>query len=375
MGDCICGDETRGRGVLVNAIRARIQRSQCRDCGWNTQHELYCNKVTKHDAWVNIAKQFGCSAAAVKKKMYRMLASFHRDKVKGKRSVGTGREREIQSQPEDNAANQIEQHTAVIEDAEVLSEEPTMQEETHVKHDVFARHTTKHKSAKELKHNPRSSGALYLSSPLTGFPFELFAEQEENVPGRGILDERSIRLDKGELGPGGRRDKNCHWTARCYQRSFLLLSTILPPSVSSPVLPSHLLQLQHRGVHVCPNTQYLRRRHLSARYKICMHNKLHDAYVGDVKCGQRLYVGHHVYATAVTLVCGTHPTDIQVAPTAACSTDVDQFAFVPRNVLCTLVHTAADTRRRMPKFNILNNVSEHFLTRFSYSFLPTDAVF
>ncbi|KAJ8866690.1 hypothetical protein PR048_032551 [Dryococelus australis] len=51
----------------------------------NPQHGLYYNKVTKHDAWVNLAKQFECSAAEVKKKMDSMLASFRREKAKGKK--------------------------------------------------------------------------------------------------------------------------------------------------------------------------------------------------------------------------------------------------------------------------------------------------
>ncbi|KAJ8879623.1 hypothetical protein PR048_020231 [Dryococelus australis] len=40
-----------------------------------------------------------------------------------------------------------------------------------------------------------------------------------------------------------------------------------------------------------------------------------------------------------------NPSDRQEAPSTACSTAVDQFAFLSRNLLCMQVHTAADTRR------------------------------
>ncbi|KAJ8894290.1 hypothetical protein PR048_006905 [Dryococelus australis] len=66
------------------------------------------------------------------------------------------------------------------------------------------------------------------------------------------------------------------------------------------------------------------------------------------------------------------------APSAACSTAVDQFVLVLCNLLCTHAHTAADTLRRLPKLNfdlnILNGLSEHFVTRVSCFCSPTDAV-
>ncbi|KAJ8896130.1 hypothetical protein PR048_001473 [Dryococelus australis] len=61
-----------------------------------------------------------------------------------------------------------------------------------------------------------------------------------------------------------------------------------------------------------------------------------------------------------------------------CSTAVDQFTFVLCNLLRAQVHTAANSRRRLPKFNfnlnILKGRSEHFVTGVSCFCPPTDAV-
>lgn len=57
----------------------------------NPKHGLYYNKVKKHDAWVIIDEIIGCRAGEAKKKMDSMLASYRREKAKGKKSVGTGK--------------------------------------------------------------------------------------------------------------------------------------------------------------------------------------------------------------------------------------------------------------------------------------------
>ncbi|XP_050298442.1 uncharacterized protein LOC126737557 [Anthonomus grandis grandis] len=61
---------------------------------WNPKHGLYYNKIKKHDAWVNIGQNMQCGSEEVKKKMESMLASFRREKSKGKKSVGTGKGRQ-----------------------------------------------------------------------------------------------------------------------------------------------------------------------------------------------------------------------------------------------------------------------------------------
>lgn len=58
---------------------------------WNPRHGLYYNKIKKHDAWVSISNAIGRSVAETKKKMESLLASFRREKAKGKESIGTGK--------------------------------------------------------------------------------------------------------------------------------------------------------------------------------------------------------------------------------------------------------------------------------------------
>ncbi|KAJ8889458.1 hypothetical protein PR048_008957 [Dryococelus australis] len=99
----------------------------------------------------------------------------------------------------------------------------------------------------------------------------------------------------------------------------------------------------------------------------CVHNKLRDtkANNGGVTCVQCLYIGNHEIHKLTCHCCDACPWDIgnltvrQAAQCAACSTAVDQFAFV----LYMQVHTAVETRRhllvrrrRLLKFNINLNI-------------------
>lgn len=45
----------------------------------------------KHDAWQTIAQNIGCEIIEVKSKMTSLLSSFWREKVKIKKSMGTGK--------------------------------------------------------------------------------------------------------------------------------------------------------------------------------------------------------------------------------------------------------------------------------------------
>lgn len=58
---------------------------------WNPKHGFYYNKLKKHDAWVSISTRMNCGSQEVKKKMESMLASFRREKAKGKKLIGTGK--------------------------------------------------------------------------------------------------------------------------------------------------------------------------------------------------------------------------------------------------------------------------------------------
>nr|CAH7716259.1 unnamed protein product [Callosobruchus chinensis] len=54
---------------------------------------LYYNKIKKYDAWVSIAEVMACETTEVKKKMESLLASFRREKLKGTKTIGTGKGR------------------------------------------------------------------------------------------------------------------------------------------------------------------------------------------------------------------------------------------------------------------------------------------
>lgn len=56
---------------------------------WNPKHGLYYNKTKKQDAWGCIAEAMGCSTEEVKKKMESILASFRREKAKGRKIAGS----------------------------------------------------------------------------------------------------------------------------------------------------------------------------------------------------------------------------------------------------------------------------------------------
>lgn len=58
---------------------------------WNPKHGFYYNKIKKHDAWVKISDEMQLPKDEVKKKMESILASFRREKGKGKKSIGTGK--------------------------------------------------------------------------------------------------------------------------------------------------------------------------------------------------------------------------------------------------------------------------------------------
>lgn len=60
---------------------------------WNPKHRLYYNKLKKYDAWTIIDENLGCAPGEAKKKMDSILASFRREKAKGKHSIGTGKGR------------------------------------------------------------------------------------------------------------------------------------------------------------------------------------------------------------------------------------------------------------------------------------------
>ncbi|KAJ8888348.1 hypothetical protein PR048_007838 [Dryococelus australis] len=85
---------------------------------------------------------------------------------------------------------------------------------------------------------------------------------------------------------------------------------------------------------------FCKRRRVPAAVCTCVHSKLRDTQANG---------GWRDMRSAPVDRQPGNPSDRQAAQSAACSTAVDQFAFVPCNLSCTPVHTAADTRRRLPK--------------------------
>lgn len=58
---------------------------------WQSTHNWYHNKLKKHDAWCDIAKEMETTVDIVKAKVNSLLSSFRREKSKQEASMGTGR--------------------------------------------------------------------------------------------------------------------------------------------------------------------------------------------------------------------------------------------------------------------------------------------
>ncbi|XP_045123110.1 uncharacterized protein LOC123511361 isoform X2 [Portunus trituberculatus] len=68
-----------------------IETYRKRDVIWDPKHVHHFNKLRKQDAWEEIAKEMGSSADVCKKKMEYLLAALRREKMKMKKSTGTGK--------------------------------------------------------------------------------------------------------------------------------------------------------------------------------------------------------------------------------------------------------------------------------------------
>lgn len=60
---------------------------------WNPNDNNYHMKTYKLDAWKKIATKVNCEVDDVKQKITSLLSSFRREKLKIKRSTGTGKGR------------------------------------------------------------------------------------------------------------------------------------------------------------------------------------------------------------------------------------------------------------------------------------------
>ena len=71
-------------------IKKLIETYQKRDLIWDPKHVHHYNKQRKQDAWEEIAKEMGTSVDVCKKMEY-LLAALRREKMKMKKSTGTGK--------------------------------------------------------------------------------------------------------------------------------------------------------------------------------------------------------------------------------------------------------------------------------------------
>lgn len=67
-----------------------IQHYQLHPVLWNPKHNNYFSKTKKHEAWEIIAKDLMRDVEDVKRKGLSLLASYRREKAKGKKTMGTG---------------------------------------------------------------------------------------------------------------------------------------------------------------------------------------------------------------------------------------------------------------------------------------------
>jgi hypothetical protein len=58
---------------------------------WGPKHPMHFNKIRKQDAWEELGKEMNRPVDECKKKMENLLSSFRREKMKMRKSSGTGK--------------------------------------------------------------------------------------------------------------------------------------------------------------------------------------------------------------------------------------------------------------------------------------------
>jgi hypothetical protein len=74
-----------------NDVKDFIELYHQKNLIWNPQHSDHFNKIKKQDAWADIASKIGRPVEQCKKEMENLLSSLRREKMKIKKSVGTGK--------------------------------------------------------------------------------------------------------------------------------------------------------------------------------------------------------------------------------------------------------------------------------------------
>jgi len=68
-----------------------IERYKRKDIIWDPKHPMHFNKIRKQDAWEALGKEMNRPVDECKKKMENLLSSLRREKMKMRKSSGTGK--------------------------------------------------------------------------------------------------------------------------------------------------------------------------------------------------------------------------------------------------------------------------------------------
>jgi hypothetical protein len=68
-----------------------IERYETKEIIWDPKHPMHFNKVKKQGAWEELGKEMNRSVDEIKKKMEILLSSLRREKMKMRKSSGTGK--------------------------------------------------------------------------------------------------------------------------------------------------------------------------------------------------------------------------------------------------------------------------------------------
>jgi len=68
-----------------------IELYKRRDVIWDPKHPMHFNKIRKKDAWEALGKETNRPVDECKKKMENLLSSLRREKMKMRKSGGTGK--------------------------------------------------------------------------------------------------------------------------------------------------------------------------------------------------------------------------------------------------------------------------------------------
>jgi hypothetical protein len=68
-----------------------IELCKTKEIIWDPKHAMHFNKIKKQDAWKLLGKEMNRRVDECKKKMENLLSSLRREKMKMRKSSGTGK--------------------------------------------------------------------------------------------------------------------------------------------------------------------------------------------------------------------------------------------------------------------------------------------